>query len=99
MTSLRLKGVQPLFYSPLSVFELEDAESLNVQLLAEALACRDASPGLDRSNWQGWHSEDDFFDRTESGCRMLRDHIIQAVQVCTKNVSPNFDFAQYPAVG
>ncbi|MEC4749067.1 2OG-Fe(II) oxygenase family protein [Methylomicrobium sp. Wu6] len=74
---------------------MEDAEALNAQLLAEALARRAASPGLDRSNWQGWHSEDDFFGRTEPGCRVLQDHIVQAVQICTMNISPSFDFTHY----
>ncbi|MDD1621456.1 MAG: 2OG-Fe(II) oxygenase family protein [Methylococcaceae bacterium] len=95
MSNLNLKAVQPLFYSPLSIFELEDAEALNAQLLAEASVRRDASPGLSRSNWAGWHSEDDFFERTEPGSLALRNHIVQAVRACTKNVSPNFDFSAY----
>lgn len=95
MSTLTLQGMQPLFYSPLTVFELENVENLNSQLLAEIGVLRANLPGLDRSNWRGWHSEDDFFERTESGCKALRTHILEAVQICTKNVSPDFDFSRY----
>jgi uncharacterized protein (TIGR02466 family) len=87
--------MQPLFYSPLTVFELEDAASLNSLLLAEIAVRQADSPGMDRSNWRGWHSEDDFFERTEPGCQALRAHILEAVQLCTKNVSPSFDFSRF----
>lgn len=95
MTNLSLQGVQPLFYSPLTVFQLEDAETLNSQLLTEIALRRAGSPGLDRSNWQGWHSEDDFFERSEPACQALRNHMVEAVQLCTRNVSPSFDFSRY----
>jgi hypothetical protein len=87
MSFLKLQAMQPLFYSPLSVFELEDAVSLNSDLLAETSAMRSLSPGLDRSNWHGWHSNDDFFERSEPGCQALRKHIVDAIQLCTRNVS------------
>jgi uncharacterized protein (TIGR02466 family) len=95
MSTLKLQGIQPLFYSPLTVFELEKAETLKSQLLTEISVRRADSPGLDRSNWRGWHSEDDFFERTEPGCQTLRNHILEAIQICTQNVSPNFDFTGY----
>jgi uncharacterized protein (TIGR02466 family) len=95
MENLKLKGVHPLFYSPLTLFELENAASINSQLLSESIARKASSPGLNRSNWQGWHSEDDFFDRHEPGCQLLQKHIIDAVRGCTQNVSPNFDFSQH----
>jgi uncharacterized protein (TIGR02466 family) len=95
MNDLILEGVHPLFYSPLTMFRLREAQALNDLLIAEATARRQASPGLDRSNWQGWHSDDDLFMREEPGCRALRDHIVAAVRLCTLNVSPQFDFARY----
>lgn len=99
MTTLKLQGMQPLFYSPLTIFELEDANALNTLLLAEVAARRSASPGLERSNWHGWHSEDDFFMRPEPGCQALRQHIVEAVQLCTRNVSPEFDFPNHSIQG
>ena len=54
---------------------------------------RARSPGVTRSNREGWHSEDDFFGRTEPGCAALRAHILEAVQETTRLLSPHFDFA------
>ncbi|MFI3184346.1 MAG: 2OG-Fe(II) oxygenase family protein [Methylococcaceae bacterium] len=95
MAHLKLQGMQPLFYSPLTVFELEDSVALNAQMLKEIASLQANSPGLDRSNWRGWHSEDDFFERTEPGFQALHAHILEAIQTCTKNVSPDFDFSCY----
>ncbi len=95
MTTLKLQGMQPLFYSPLTVFELEDAADLNKLLLKEIETLKAQSPGMERSNWRGWHSEDDFFMRTEPGFQALRNHIVEATQLCTRNISPNFDFPLY----
>jgi uncharacterized protein (TIGR02466 family) len=95
MSNLQFQGIQPLFYSPLSIFQVENAADLNSRLLAETTERRENSPGLQRSNIRGWHSEDDFFDRMEPGCRTLRGHILEAIRVCTQNVSPEFDFGQF----
>lgn len=99
MSSMTLQGIQPLFYSPLSIFTLEDAGALNAELLDEINVMRSHSPGLDRSNWQGWHSNDDFFERSEPGCQVLRKHIVDAIQQCTSAVSPGFDFSLYDIQG
>jgi uncharacterized protein (TIGR02466 family) len=95
MSNLKFQGIQPLFYSPLSIFQVENSADLNSQLLAETTARRENSPGLQRSNIRGWHSEDDFFDRLEPGCRTLRGHILAAIRTCTQNVSEGFDFSQF----
>lgn len=94
MSKLNFQGIQPLFYSPLSIFQLENAAELNSKLLAEIAARRENSPGLQRSNIRGWHSEDDFFDRVEPACQILRGHILEAICACTKSVSESFDFRQ-----
>jgi len=90
-----MQGMQPLFYSPLSLFEVDDAQPLNSRLLAEIADRKAASAGLARSNWNGWHSEDDFFLREEPGCELLRTHMLEAVRQCTLGVSPEFDFDRY----
>jgi uncharacterized protein (TIGR02466 family) len=86
--------MKPLFFSPLTLFRLEGAASLNEALLKEVAVRKESSPGLDRSNWQAWHSEDDFFERSEPACLTLRGHILKAIQICTENVSPEFDFSR-----
>ncbi len=92
--SLNLDGIEPLFYTPLVRFELAQAEALNRQLLAEAQARRANSAGVTRSNIEGWHSDDDFFEREEPGCMALRGHIIEAVRQATLQLAPQFDFAR-----
>lgn len=93
MSNLQLQRFEPLFYSPLLVFQLPDAAAINQRLLAEAAAMRAASPGLERSNQNGWHSDDDFFERTEPGCVELRGHMLEAVRQATLRVAPKYDFS------
>jgi len=95
MSKLKQEGMEPLFYSPLTVFKLEDYKNLNSQLLAETIQRQKNSSGIDRSNWHGWHSEDDFFERNEPGHQALREKILEAIQLSTKKVSQNFDFSRY----
>ena len=54
---------------------------------------RTASPGLTRSNQNGWHSDDDFFQRTEPAFVELRRQMIEAVRQATLHVAPRYDFS------
>jgi uncharacterized protein (TIGR02466 family) len=94
MGILKLQALQPLFHTPLATFELQDGTALNRQLLAEVSAMRAVSDGVSRSNRHGWHSDDDFFERTEPGCTALRSHVLEAVRQCTLELSPGFDCAR-----
>ena len=93
MSKIKLTQIEPAFASPMMLFQVLDCEVLNRQLVEEAQAMRARSPGVTRSNREGWHSEDDFFGRTEPGCTALRTHILEAVQETTRLLSPHFDFA------
>ncbi len=93
MVEIKLVQIEPAFASPMMLFEVPDCEVLNRQLVEEAQAMRGRSPGLNRSNRDGWHSEDDFFGHTEPGCTALRTHILDAVRQTTQWLSPHFDFA------
>ena len=93
MSTITLTQVEPAFASPMMLFHVKDCEVLNRQLVEEGQAMRARSPGVTRSNREGWHSEDDFFGRTEAGCAALRAHILEAVQETTRLLSPHFDFA------
>ena len=93
MSTITLTQVEPAFASPMMLFQVQDCEVLNRQLVEEGQAMRARSPGVTRSNREGWHSEDDFFGRTEAGCAALRAHILEAVQETTRLLSPHFDFA------
>jgi uncharacterized protein (TIGR02466 family) len=92
MSKVTLTRVEALFYSPLIVFQISDCEALNRQLLEETDAMRARSSGVTKSNRKGWHSDPDFFRRTEPGCTALRNHIVEAVGQATRRLSPNFDF-------
>ena len=93
MSKIKLTQIEPAFASPMMLFQVLDCEVLNRQLVEEAQAMRARSPGVTRSNRDGWHSEDDFFGRTEPGCTALRTHILEAVHETTRWLSPHFDFA------
>src|SRR6476660_162848 len=91
MSTITLTHVEPAFASPMMLFQVQDCEVLNRQLVEEGQAIRARSPGVTRSNREGWHSEDDFFGRTEPGCAGLRVHILKAVHETTRLLSPHFD--------
>jgi hypothetical protein len=74
------------------LFQISDCEVLNRQLLEETDAMRARSSGISKSNKKGWHSDPDFFRRTEPGCTTLRNHILEAVGEAIRRLSPNFDF-------
>jgi uncharacterized protein (TIGR02466 family) len=92
ISKVKLTRVEALFYSPLIFFQISDCEALNRQLLEETDAMRARSPGVTKSNRRGWHSDTDFFHRTEPGCTALRNHIVEAVCEGTRRLSPKFDF-------
>ena len=98
MSEIKLNQVEPAFASPMMMFQVLDCDVLNRQLVGEAQAMRARSPGLTRSNRDGWHSEDEFFGRTEPGCTTLRTHILEAVQEATQLLSPHFDFVTNQAL-
>jgi uncharacterized protein (TIGR02466 family) len=89
----RVAHVEQAFASlPMMLFQVQDCRDfLNRQLVEEGGRC--ARSRVTRSNREGWHSEDDFFGRTEPGCAALRAHILEAVQEATRLLSPHFDFA------
>jgi hypothetical protein len=88
MSEIKLTQVEPAFASPMMLFQVLDCEVLNRQLVEEGQAMRAHSPEVSRSNRDGWHSDDDFFGRTEPGCTALRTHILDAVQETTRLLSP-----------
>ena len=94
MTTIALQSLEPLFHSPLVTFEVPGAAALNERLIDEIAAIRAASPGVQRSNQNGWHSNDDFFERKEPACRELIAHLVEAVRQATLQIAPQFDFAK-----
>jgi uncharacterized protein (TIGR02466 family) len=65
-----------LFETPVILDMLPDAEALN-RALAEAIARqRSASPGVRKSNWNGWQSDTDMTDWGGEAAIALADHFL-----------------------
>jgi uncharacterized protein (TIGR02466 family) len=92
MGNITLIRSEMLFPSPMFLFQIAEAEPVNRMLLEEVSAIRAKSPGVNKSNKSGWHSETDFFRRTEPGCQALRAYVIEAVRHVISKLSPKFDF-------
>jgi uncharacterized protein (TIGR02466 family) len=91
MTSVTLASIEPLFHSPVVRLKVEGARELNARLLAEVVQRRAASSGVRRSNQLGWHSEEDFFLRSEPACVELRKSLVEAIGVATSRIAPTFE--------
>lgn len=68
--------VKWLFATPVIGFIHPNASLLNVSLWDDVYKLRQQTAGLQRSNRNGWHSNDDLFTRPESSLSTLRDWII-----------------------
>lgn len=90
MTQLSLKKHLPLFSSPLFVFDLA-VPDLNARLLEDIESLRAHSPGIRASNRHGWHSERDFFERSEPSFRALAEQIKLALAVTSKKLNPQLN--------
>ncbi|MEM9789230.1 MAG: TIGR02466 family protein [Planctomycetota bacterium] len=54
---------QMAFCTPLVAGMLEDADAFNAELRQKILALRESSPGVQRGNVGGWHSESDLLQK------------------------------------
>ena len=83
------------FASPILRIPVPDADRLNATLIKEAYDLKARSPGIRRSNRQGWHSDSDLMSRTEPGLSELARFIKKAINTATKSISPQFAFEEY----
>ena len=72
-------------------FRVSEADELNRLLAAEIAVVRSESPGLERSNQNGWHSQLDLFSRREPGFINVCAAILDAVRQATLQIAPAFD--------
>lgn len=91
---LKLAHIQGLFPTPLATFHVDDAETLNRELLTEISRRREAEGGAARSNRQGWHSAYDLFKRKEKAQARLAAIIREAVTQATMKLAPNSDLSK-----
>ena len=98
MNSFKISNTDPLFSTPLSIFEIENSAELNKKLIAESRAWRKEQKGANVSN-QGdsWHSPDGLMTRKEPGFTEITKIIPQvaakyALQINPKLKIENFRF-------
>lgn len=90
----KLQAIDNLFPTPLLRFEVADADALNRRLLEEIAVRRRAEKGLVRSNFGGWHSDNDFFARTEPAHRELAAELLGLMADATRRFDPKADFGK-----
>ena len=76
-----------LFATPLIAYAIEDAERINAALLEEIVVRQRSEQGVSRSNRKGWHSESDFFVRSEPAHAELARAIHNAARDATARVA------------
>lgn len=81
---------QSLFSSPLTGFEVPDADALNKALAADCQSRREKEAGMSVSNQAGWHSERDLFSRPEDSFKTLCSHITHVLMHVVKSTLPSF---------
>lgn len=75
-----------LWATPLLTRRLAGMDDLNTRLERTILALRDTEPGIQRSNYGGWHSDGNLFDRTGAEIEELQGVVAQAVADCVAEV-------------
>jgi len=88
MPGFALNRLDPLFHTPLAVFTLPGAATLNTELLADIDQIRRSDPGVQRSNRGGWHSTGNLWDRSELSVRQLLALIRDAAIEATQRIAP-----------
>ena len=81
------KNLNLVFATPIPVYEIEDYERLNAEIIKEVHARREQEQGMVRSNRSGWHSDLDFFARQEPAHRELAQKIMQCLADATQRVA------------
>ena len=81
--------IRVLFPVPFATVRLQGADGLNARLLAEIDERRRTEAGIDRSNRYGWHSDLDFFDRSEPAHSELARELAAMVASVTEKLVPD----------
>jgi len=90
--TFKLKSAEELFPTPLLRFEVADAERLNQTLLDEIARRQAAEGGVKQSNRNGWHSQRDFFDRTEPAHAEAAQLFLRILAQASKAFAPGTSF-------
>ena len=99
MNQIKQILAEKLFASPVSGFEIPNAEELNQNLLADCQERRKKEPGIFVSNQCGWHSERDLFTRPEASFRQLCSAVSIVLTHVIKATLPKFDLSTHDIEG
>lgn len=91
MAQIKQFLAEKLFASPVTGFEIPDADRLNQALLLDCLARREKEPGIAVSNQCGWHSDRDLFTRAEDSFKQLNNAISIVLMHVVQATLPKFD--------
>lgn len=85
-------STERLFATPLIRFKVNGHEALDAALLAEDARMRAESPGVEKSNRGGWHSDGNLFRHKTPAIEALREaaeaSVIEATREVTSKVDP-----------
>lgn len=94
----KLQTIDNLFPTPIIRFEVDNADDLNRRLLKEIAVRRKAEEGVVRSNFGGWHSANDFFNRTEPAHQELAIDLLRMMAEVTRHFDPKADYSKISLV-
>ncbi|MDJ1009304.1 MAG: TIGR02466 family protein [Paracoccaceae bacterium] len=82
---------EKLFATPLLRYAVPDHEALNASLIEEGAKLRAASPGVDKSNRNGWHSAGNIFAEEADCFATLGEIAREAVLDATRRIKAKAD--------
>ena len=96
MNSFKVKKTDPLFSTPLCLFEIENSADLNKKLISESRAWRKQEKGANVSN-QGdsWHSPDGLMMRGDPGFSEISKMIPQIAAQYALQINPHLDIKNF----
>ena len=96
MSSFKVKKTDPLFSTPLCLFEIENSADLNKKLISESRAWRKQEKGANVSN-QGdsWHSPDGLMMRGDPGFSEISKMIPQIAAQYALQINPHLDIKNF----
>tara|TARA_B110000211_G_C14068421_1_gene548776 strand:- start:1814 stop:2485 length:672 start_codon:yes stop_codon:yes gene_type:complete len=84
---------EKLFSTPLFRFNVDGAEALNAELLAEGVRLRSETEGVLKSNRGGWHSAGNLFDDDAPCIQLLKSAAESAILTATQEIGAKADMA------
>lgn len=96
MRPFKIIKSDPLFSTPLSIFEIDDSSNLNKKLISESRSWQKEKKSANVSNHgDSWHSPDGLMTRTEPGFAKISKIIPQVAAQYALQINPNLDIKNF----